>query len=341
VKVIYNAEQYRHAPSTFVYRGAVTESKELPARADMLLASVRECGFDIMEARDCGIGPARAVHSRRYLAFLENGHAAWRTLPGASAEIVPNVHPTTARCGYPASIVGRAGFHLSDLASPVNEGTWPAALGGSHAACHAAELVLGGERAAYVLTRPPGHHAGRERAGGFCYINNTAVAAQCLRSSARRVAILDIDVHHGNGTQEIFYRRDDVLHVSVHADPAQFYPFFSGYASESGAGRGRGFNVNMPLPLGTGDEDYCDALAHACARVKAFQPDALVVALGLDTYIGDPLRAFDVTSSGFRAIGRTIGSLRMPTVIVQEGGYLAPELGENLKLVLQAFVDVA
>ena len=324
-----------------MFRGNVIESKELPARADMLLAGVRECGFDVVEPRDYGLAPARAVHSRRYLDFLQHGHAAWRALPGASREMVPNVHPATPRSGYPASIVGRAGFHLSDMASPVNEGTWPAALGGSHAACHGADLVLGGERAAYVLTRPPGHHAGRERAGGFCYINNCAVAAQRLRGGAQRVAILDIDVHHGNGTQEIFYRRGDVLHVSLHADPAHFYPFFTGYANETGTGKGRGSNVNLPLPLGTADDAYLDALAHACARVKAFQPDALVLALGLDTYVGDPLRGFDITANGFRAIGLTLGALRMPTVIVQEGGYLAPELGENLKLFLEAFAEAA
>jgi acetoin utilization deacetylase AcuC-like enzyme len=340
MKVVCNPEHHAHQPDFFLFRGRVISSKEQPARLDALLAGVRDARLDVIEPNDYGIAPAAAVHTARYLDFLQHGHALWATLPDASAEIVANVHPLIAGSGYPQSIVGRAGYHMSDTACPIGAGTWRAALRGSHAACHAAELVMHGEDAAYVLTRPPGHHAGRERAGGFCYINNAAVAAERLRSRASRVAIIDVDVHHGNGTQEIFYERRDVLHVSLHADPSLFYPFFTGYREETGAGEGRDCNVNLPLPIGTGDADYLRVLADACDTVSAYRPDALVIALGLDIYRGDPLSAFAISKEGFHAIGRRLGAMAMPTVIVQEGGYLSPALGTNLGAFLDGYVTV-
>jgi acetoin utilization deacetylase AcuC-like enzyme len=204
-------------------------------------------------------------------------------------------------------------------------------------ATHAAELVLDRAAHAYALCRPPGHHAFPDMAGGFCFLNNTAIAAQRLRREYARVAVIDVDVHHGNGTQGCFYRRKDVLTISLHADPVRFYPFFWGHAAERGEGEGEGFNQNIPLPRGTGDDGYVDALEGAGLRLAAFRPGALVVALGLDAYEGDPLAGLAITTAGFGRIGEWLGRRGLPTVLVQEGGYLCEALGANLASFLAGF----
>jgi acetoin utilization deacetylase AcuC-like enzyme len=255
--------------------------------------------------------------------------------------VVANVHPTMQPGGYPRAVVGQAGFHMADAACPIGPRTWQAACAAANSAAHAARLVLAGERAAYALCRPPGHHAHAAQAAGFCYLNNAAIAAAALRERHARVAVVDVDVHHGNGTQEIFWRRGDVLTVSLHADPADYYPFFNGYAQETGEGPGAGCNVNVPLPLGTDDDRYLAALADALARVKDFAPGALVVALGLDAFAGDPLRGMALSTPCFARIGAALARLGLPTVLVQEGGYLAPELGDNLASALGGFLSAA
>ena len=204
-------------------------------------------------------------------------------------------------------------------------------------AATAADLVLAGTREAYALCRPPGHHAFADMAGGFCFLNNSAVAAQHLRSNHARVAVLDVDVHHGNGTQGIFYERADVLTVSIHADPANYYPYFWGHAHEQGTGKGQGHNLNLPLPLGSADAPWLEAGDTALARIRAFAPTALVVALGLDASESDPLQGLKVTGAGFHAMAAKIARLGLPTVLVQEGGYLGDDLGRNLVQFLAGF----
>ena len=197
--------------------------------------------------------------------------------------------------------------------------------------------VLAGDPVAYALCRPPGHHAFADMAGGFCFLNNSAIAAERLRSVHPRIAILDVDVHHGNGTQAIFYRRADVMTVSVHVDPRHYYPFFWGHAEERGEGEGEGFNVNVPLPLGTGDDDWLAALARTLPLLEAHAPGALVVALGLDAYKDDPLQGMNISTAGFARIAACIAELGLPTVLVQEGGYPQPQLGANLASFLGGF----
>lgn len=204
-------------------------------------------------------------------------------------------------------------------------------------AAHAARKVISGDSACYALARPPGHHASQDLAGGFCYFNNSAIAAQQLLEKFDRVAIVDVDVHHGNGTQRVFYDRNDVLTISIHADPVRFYPFFWGYAEERGQGEGEGYNVNLPLPRGTEDKDYMRVLETAMSRLASFSPQAVVVALGLDAHESDPFRGMRITTQGFGAIGEQMGALGLPTVLVQEGGYLSDELGENLASFLGGF----
>ncbi len=337
MKAIYSERHRRHDPQFFLVRGVVSRTTEQPERADRLLSGLAAGRHQIIEPTAFGQGPRLRVHSPEYLDFLEQAWEAWMALGDAGAEMIANIHPVRHPATYPTHIVGRLGWHTLDTACPIGPGTWQGACAATDVAATAAQLVLDGEAAAYALCRPPGHHAYRDQASGFCFLNNSAIAAAHLRLAHERVAILDVDVHHGNGTQDIFYERADVLTVSIHADPAAYYPFFWGHAHERGAGPGLGANLNIPLPLGTGDNGYLQALARARMMLDAFAPTALVVALGLDASEHDPLAGLAVTTEGFRRIGAAIAAIGLPTVFVQEGGYLSDILGRNLAAVLGGF----
>jgi acetoin utilization deacetylase AcuC-like enzyme len=340
MKAVFHEDQRRHYPRTFIVNGALRPNPEVPERVDALLDAARQAGHAVVTPEDHGLGPVAAVHGADYIQFLRHIHERWRRIDGASDEVVPNVHPDRRGAGYPKSAVGQAGYHMADTACPISADTWGSIRASANSAVEAARLLLAGERAAYALCRPPGHHAFRDLAGGFCYFNNTAVAAQLLREGLGRVAILDVDLHHGNGTQGIFYERADVLTVSIHADPARFYPFFWGHAQERGAGAGLGHNLNLPLPRGSDDAAYQPALEAALARIRAFAPEALVVALGLDAYEGDPFGGLRVSTDGFARMAEAIAGLGLPSLLVQEGGYLCDDLGPNLAAFLGAFEAV-
>ena len=338
MKIFHSPLHAGHYPRNFLVSGARQPNPEVPERAEALLKAARVDGHEAVEQRtDFGLAPVAAVHTPEYLSFLANIFARWQRIEGASDEVIPNIHPNGRRGGYPASAVGQAGYHMADTACPISEGTWPAALASAHVAVAAARETLEGAPAAYALCRPPGHHAFADMAGGFCYLNNSAIAAQVMRTRHDRVAILDVDLHHGNGTQGIFYGRNDVLTVSLHADPVRFYPFFWGYADERGEGLGLGNNLNLPLPRGAGDDEFILALEHALHRIGAFAPGALVVALGLDGHKDDPLAGLTLTTEGFGRIAAAIAGLGLPSVLVQEGGYLTGALGTNLCAFLRGF----
>ncbi len=331
---VFDDAQRAHDPQFFLSSGAQYPCPEKPARIDVLRGAVRRLGGPVMAPADAGPDPIRAVHPDRYLTFLQGIYQRWTRIEGASAEVIPNIHPATREDGYPKSAVGQAGFHMTDTSCPIARHTWPAAYASAQTAIHAARLITGGERAAYALCRPPGHHAFAELAGGFCYLNNSAIAAQVLTGAGRRVAILDVDLHHGNGTQGIFYDRGDVLTVSIHVHPERFYPFFWGYPDETGTGDGSGANLNLCLERGTGDQGFLAALDITLDRIAVFGADTLVLALGLDAFAGDPFAGLSVSTGGFRQIARAVRRLGLPSLIVQEGGYLCPELGQNLEAVL-------
>ncbi|HEV7371361.1 histone deacetylase family protein [Arenibaculum sp.] len=344
MRFVFSDVQLRHAPPQFLQRGRPVPCPETAERARMLLGGIERRGGRVEAPPSFGSGPRAAVHAPEYLAFLETAWERWRALPGSSDTVIPNVHRNTDTAEYPGHIVGQAGWHMADTSCPIAEGTWEAACAAADGAVHAAMLVAGGEvPAAYALCRPPGHHASADMAGGFCYLNNVAIAVQAAlpalgaRGRPMRAAILDVDVHHGNGTQAIFYEREDVLVVSVHADPAQFYPYFAGYAHERGRGRGRGYNLNLPLPIGTEEDRFLDAVAEACAHVARFAPELFAVSLGFDTYGGDPLAAFRVTTPGFARLGRLLAAQKLPTVLIQEGGYATAALADNLDSFLEGF----
>ncbi len=338
MQIVYDPRQKDHDPQHFLVRGQPKANPETPERVDILLAALAEAGHPVGAPEQHGPGPRAAVHSPDYLRFLETIADRWQALPDAGAEVLPNVHPPMRDGGYPRSPVGQAGYHMADTACPIAAGTWEAVCASANTAVDAAARLLGGAAGAvYALCRPPGHHAFADMAGGFCYLNNSAIAAQYLRRRAARVAILDIDVHHGNGTQGIFYARRDVLTLSIHADPADYYPFFWGYEAERGAGEGLGYNMNLPLPVGSGDAEVAAALDRALERMAAYAPEILVVALGLDASRDDPLKGMTVTPAGFQDLGRRIGALSCPVLAVQEGGYVSASLGENLAAFLSGF----
>ena len=293
-------------------------------------------------------GPILAVHDADYVAFIKDGFRAWiATNPLTREGVPPTYYPAyfppprwrRNRRDAPWNLSTEGyGYYTFDLTAPLIEGTYQAAVGSAQCAIAAANLILKGERAAYALCRPPGHHAGRDFSGGYCYFNNTAIAARLL-SARGPVTILDIDYHHGNGTQDIFWEDDRVLTISIHCDPQVDYPYFVGYADETGAGKGAGCNLNLPLPPRTGGATYLAALQTAIERLKAFNPWALIIAVGFDTFNGDPIGKLTLTTLDYAVIAQRIKSIGLPTVIVQEGGYNAEALGMNVVAFLSAFAE--
>jgi acetoin utilization deacetylase AcuC-like enzyme len=339
MKAYFADEQRRHDPKSFLSSGAPKPNPEVPERIERLLAGAKAAGCTIERPKSFGLGPIAAIHTPEYIEFLQRIYERWQRIEGASAEVIPNIHPIARGGSRPDSAVGQAGYHMADTSCPISAETYDSSCWSAWTAVATAEAVEAGASSAYALCRPPGHHAFADVAGGFCFFNNSGIAAQRLRDKVDRVAILDVDLHHGNGTQGVFYRRADVLTVSIHADPVRFYPFFWGYADERGEGAGLGYNLNLPLPRKSGDDTFLEALAAGIRRVEAFAPGALVVALGLDAFEGDPFGGLSVTTPGFARIGEAIARLGLPTVIVQEGGYLCDALSDNLTSFLAGFAS--
>lgn len=339
MKAYFADEQRRHDPKSFLSSGAPKPNPEVPERIERLLGGAKAAGCIVERPKSFGLGPIAAIHTPEYIEFLQRIFERWQRIEGASAEVIPNIHPIARGGSRPDSAVGQAGYHMADTSCPISEQTFESSCWSAWTAVAAAEAIDAGAPSAYALCRPPGHHAFADVAGGFCFFNNSGIAAQRLRKSADRVAILDVDLHHGNGTQGVFYRRADVLTVSIHADPVRFYPFFWGYADERGEGPGLGYNLNLPLERKSGDEIFLQALAAGIRRIEAFAPDALVVALGLDAFEGDPFGGLSVSTPGFARIGEAIATLDLPTVIVQEGGYLCDALSDNLTSFLTGFAS--
>jgi acetoin utilization deacetylase AcuC-like enzyme len=344
VKVYLNAEQQRHRGRHEMFRGRLVPCVEVPERQAHVEAELRRRGLGAIEAPALldPAAPAR-LHDAAYLHFLESAWRDWVALDPANAafDLLPSVWPAPGmrRDRAPQELSARVGLHAFDAGSPITAGTWVAALAGAGCAVSAAQAVLAGERCAFALTRPPGHHAGADFYGGYCFLNNSALAAQALRDGGHgRVAIVDVDYHHGNGTQSIFHDRGDVLTVSIHGDPRTEYPFYLGHADERGTGAGDGCNLNLPLPRGTGFDAWRRALQQGLQAVADFAPGALVVALGLDTFEGDPISGFRLRSADYLGVGADLAALGLPTVFVFEGGYAVAELGVNAVNVLEGFL---
>ena len=342
MNTIYSADHRYHDGRFELIDGQLQAPVERPQRAEAVLARVRETGLGpVLDAEDFGTAPLERVHDPDFLAFLRTAHDAWRAEHGDSDALPLNWPCRGFRQRLPESIDGRLGHYSFDAGTPITSGTWRAARSSVNVALTGAmRLRENGESAVFSLCRPPGHHASRDLYGGYCFLNNAAVAAQWLRDAgAARVSILDVDYHHGNGTQSIFYERPDVLFVSLHAHPAQEFPYFLGYEDETGDGAGEGFNLNLPLPWGTAWKAYETALDTALARIADHAPDYVVVSLGVDTFEGDPISRFRLRGDDYPAVGRRLAALRLPVLFVMEGGYALDEIGANMVGVLAGFED--
>lgn len=334
MRKFFSPGQLAHAPAQELHNGGFTAHAETPSRAETILRAIG--GAEIPQDR--GDATIRAIHHDDYLAFLRDGPARW-TAAGRPGDAMGYVWPVVGRRSLKLErIDGQVGRYSFDTSTPLTAQSWEAAYWSAQSVLAATEAVLDGDRAAFALCRPPGHHAGADYYGGYCYLNTAAIAAQAARDAGRqRVAILDIDYHHGNGTQDIFWERGDVFYASVHADPARDYPFYWGHANETGAGAGQGTTLNLPLPQGSGLAPFRRAQAQALDAIAKFAPDLLVVSFGADTWEGDPIAHFKLTTDDYALLARDIADCGWPSVIAMEGGYGVDALGANVASLLSGF----
>ncbi len=330
MKAYFDARQDKHIPRSYLSRGQMRTPLEIPERTGHILRALRHLDCTIAEPTDHGHQPLARVHDLGYLRFLEGAHRRWKEIPDDwGDEVMSNIF---VRSPNPLKgILAEAAFYLADGSCPIGEDTWTAAYWSAQTALTASDAMLAGERCAYAVCRPPGHHARADAAGGFCYLNNAAIAVEALLPRFPRIAVLDPDMHHGQGIQEIFYDRSDVLYVSIHGDPTNFYPVCSGHEEERGSGPGRGYTINMPMPHGSPEEVFFERLAEAITAIRLFQPDLLVFTLGFDIYKDDPQAKVAVTSEGFHRMGRMVAATELPVLVIQEGGYHLDSLEENTR----------
>jgi acetoin utilization deacetylase AcuC-like enzyme len=339
---VFSTDHLLRNARTELYGGELVPPHESPERAQIVLERVQTQRLGPVIAPDrFGTAPLLRVHDPQYIEFLEQAWSEW-VAAGNRGEAIPDCWPARRMWQRrPNSITGKLGYYAMAGETSISQGTWEAARSAADVALTAAARIKQGARAAFALCRPPGHHAARDLYGGYCFLNNAAIAAQYLRDSgAGRVAILDVDFHHGNGTQDIFYERADVLYVSLHGDPVDAFPYFSGYADETGMGAGAGYTLNFPLPPGTEFSRWQETLGAALTRIADFRAEALVVSLGVDTFAQDPISFFRLQSADFSTYGRMIGAGGLPTLFVLEGGYAVGEIGVNVVNVLTGFEGV-
>lgn len=335
----FSEDSRRRQARSELHGGMLVTPFECPERMDLVLNALNQAGVEVQAPKEYGLAPVLAVHDAGYVAFLETCWQAWQST-GRKGEAIPNIWPARTMRGdrIPRSVSGQLGYYALAAETSITEGTFAAAMASKNTALAAVEHTLASGEPAFGLCRPPGHHAAVDQFGGYCFFNNAAIAAQhALNAGKRRVAVLDVDFHHGNGTQQIFYRRADVLFASLHGDPDVTFPYFSGYADETGEGPGAGFNVNYPLPPGTSVATWMAALDDALARIQQAECDLLVVSLGVDIFEGDPISAFTFQHADFITLGKRLAGAGLPSVFLMEGGYAVEDIGVNVVNVLQGF----
>jgi acetoin utilization deacetylase AcuC-like enzyme len=339
--IVHSPDQGLHAPTVEVEFGVPVDPWEVPARAERILAALgNRAEFELRTPAPAPRSALTAVHDQRLVGYLENQSEgikrAGARLGIPDTFLLPAMREGMGESTTPSEPASQLGLWCFDSMTPLEAGTYRAARSAVDVAVSAAEAVLGGATSAYALCRPPGHHAARAMYGGYCYFNNVAIAAAYALERAQRVAILDVDYHHGNGTQQIFYQRGEALYVSLHGHPDRAFPFYTGFAEETGAGDGRRANLNIPLPAQCPDDMYLAAVDRALDQVGAYSPEILLVSLGTDTIQGDPLGDFAVSREAFAGIGSKVGALGLPTIVVQEGGYNVVNIGEDVRSWLSA-----
>lgn len=346
MRFYFDAAQLAHQPRQYMVHGRIVDPFENPNRAATLISALEASGLVRAKPDDYGRAPILKVHPGHYVDFLEEAYARFMELPNHGPEVLPNVHPyrsasaTYGDRGPPrvTGIIGRSGWYMGDLSCTIMEGTYRAAYASAQTAVAGARDIVDGASISYALCRPPGHHTYTDRCSGFCYLNNAAIAAEVLRRTFKRVAILDFDTHHGDGTQAIFYARSDVFYGSVHTDPSAYYPHFAGYADETGTGDGEGANLNLPLAQGAGDDAFIAANVRLAEAAVAQGCEAIILSAGWDAHRDDPLSKLTVTTDAYARIGEVYAGLGLPTLIVQEGGYSLPAIDAASRAFLAAFL---
>ena len=334
MRCFWDDRQRAHSPAAEFFNGALHPAAEHPGRVDAILGAIGPTE----PPGDHGMEPLLAVHSAAYLDFLRSAHERWLKA-GRTGDAFPYTFPVVGRRPLRLErIDALLGQYSFDTSTPIGPGTWGSTYWSAQTALSAMDSLLGGERNAFALCRPPGHHAGADYLGGYSYLANAAICAEAaLARGAARVAILDVDYHHGNGTQDIFYERADILFASIHADPATDYPYYWGHRDETGKGAGAGANLNLPLPRGTDWSGYAPALTQAIDWIERKAPDLLVVSYGADTHEADPISHFRLKTADYGRMARAIAALGLPTLIVMEGGYAVDHLGANVAEFLGGF----
>lgn len=340
MKTILSQDHTLHAPSGELSGGIFVQPYERPERIDYIVDALAEAGFPTPISSDTiDMTPVQTIHDAGYLSFLETAWDDWRA-DGYQGDVIATSFPTRGMQQHrpPKDIDGKAGYYCMAAETAITQGTWTAAKSSCASAQTAQRLVAAGARAAFALCRPPGHHASKDQFGGYCFFNNAAVAAQMFRDDGvGKVAVLDIDFHHGNGTQDIFYARNDVFFASLHGHPEDEFPYFLGWADETGVDAGEGCNLNIPLRPETNFQEWSQALETAFAAIQDFGAQALVISLGVDAYEKDPISSFKLGSADFTTTGQMIESLGLPTLFVMEGGYAIAEVGTNTVNLLRGF----
>lgn len=335
MKTIFSDRQFDHAPREEIHYGKRVPHAEEPARARIILDFMAE----VCPATDHGLEPILAVHDRDYVEFLRQAYQQWSDA-GREGEAGAYTFPIVGRRPLDLvrvdALLGRYSF---DVSTPIMAGTWAAAYASAQTALTALEsVVTEPSQVAFALCRPPGHHAGRDYLGGYCYLNNAAIAARAAQvRGLGPVAVLDIDYHHGNGTQDIFYEDGEILVVSVHADPKTDYPFYWGHADETGSGAGIGATRNFVLPRGTSLDEYQPVLRRALDHIRDWGARFLVLSFGADIFVGDPISFFELSRDDLGTVARLVSGMGWPTLIVMEGGYATAELGANVATFIDQF----
>lgn len=339
MKVVHSSAHLGHNPLEEIAESGAHSPHEHTGRGEIIRQTLAaDSDMTMVEPTPWGVEPILAVHERGLHDFLVDAWSRYQTDVRPAREVVPDffyrpaMREAMGAMGEPTHVNAQLGWWCFETTTPITEGSYGAARGSVDTALSAMSHVLAGDRFAYGACRPPGHHATRDLFGGYCFFNNAAIVANHLSTTTgARVTVLDPDYHHGNGTQHIFYERDDVQYVSLHADPVRAYPYVTGHRDEKGAGRGLGANANFPLAKGVGDDEFIGVLGLALEQISRFKPEFLVVSLGVDTFAGDPICDLRLTRDGFRRCGALVSTLGLPTVVLQEGGYALSELGNNVR----------
>lgn len=347
MKIYSHDKQMLHHPRSYFSRGKMREPQEIPERLTELLKAPKALGLTVMTAKDLGIDPILAVHDFDYIDFLKHGYEEWISV---SEELGTEVQTTIYAPNNNAAIgiLAKAAKYQADGSAPIGKHSWESIYWSAQTALNAAEDLLVDKATSsdtfeqnnvqICMTRPAGHHARRSAAGGFCYLNNAAIIAEHLRQKFKKIAIIDTDMHHGQGIQEIFYDRKDVLYTSVHGSPINFYPVVAGHEHERGQGKGYGYNVNFPMPHGTDEAGFFHYVDKAIGTLMLFNPDVVVHVLGFDVYTEDPQAKCSVSTAGFKTLAQRLKVIDKPLIVLVEGGYCIEKLNENMQSFLSGFV---